>query len=107
MSDKLPEAWPGLAMQWQTKDKLDPYMATTKPPSRYSSTPAIQRARYCLRSHNGYATENGFTDDPSSAIQLVDKETAMRRIIASGRPDLLPHLVHFQKNGEHWHPIPT
>jgi hypothetical protein len=80
-------------------------MDITKQPLLYSSTHASQRVRYLLKSPNGFATENGFTDDPSSAIQIVDHESAVRRIIASGRSDLLPHLVHFEKHGESWESI--
>jgi hypothetical protein len=67
----------------------------------------MTRVRFVFKSPSGFATENGFTDDPSNAIQVVDHESAMRRIKESGRSDLMPHLVQFQKHGDHWHPITT
>ena len=39
------------------------------------------RNRYCLRSLHGYATENGFTQNPGDAIQLVMYETALRQVL--------------------------
>ena len=104
MSDRLPEAWPGLAMQWQTVDKSAPFTAITKLPSHCSLIPAIKRTRYCLKSLQGFATENGFTNDPSKAIQFVEQESATRAVIDAGRTDLVPTLVQFQKHGEHWQP---
>ena len=53
----------------------------------------------------GFATEDGFTDDPSAAIQLVDLKTANKRIAESGRTDLVPWLVTFELHGEIWQPI--
>ena len=104
-SKLLPEPWPGLLTEWQTSDKQDSSMAITKAPSRYCSTNRVTRSRYCLRSHNGYATENGFTQNPAEAIQLVSHEAAARRVMRSGRVDLLPHQVTFQFDGDHWQPI--
>ena len=107
MSSKLPELWPGLSTEWRTLDKPDSSTASTKAPSRYCSTNPVTRSRYCLRSPQGFATENGFTQNPAEAIQMVDNESAVRRIIRSGRLDLLPCLVTFQFDGEHWRPITT
>ena len=105
MSSKLPDLWPGLLTEWQTLDKPDSSMANTKAPSRYYSTNRVTRNRYCLRSQRGFATENGFTDNPAEAIQLVDHETAAQRVLQSGRIDLLPCLVTFEFNGDHWKPV--
>ena len=99
------DAWPGLSTEWQTSDKQDSSTASTKALSRYCSTNPVTRNRYCLRSLNGYATENGFTDNAAEAIQLVDHETAAWRVMQSGRVDLLPHLVTFQFDGDHWRPV--
>ena len=104
-SKLLPEPWPGLSTEWQTLDKQDSFMANTKAPSRYCSTNRAMRSRYCLRSLQGFATENGFTDNPAEAIQMVDHEAAAWRVMNSGRHDLLPCLVTFQFNGDHWEPI--
>ena len=104
-SNLLPEPWPGLLTEWQTSDKQDSFMASTKEPSRYCLTNRVTRSRYCLRSQHGFATENGFTDNPAEAIQLVDHEAAARRVLHSGRHDLLPCLVTFQFDGDHWTPI--
>ena len=101
----LPEPWPGLSTEWQTLDKQDSSTANTKAPSRYCSTNPVTRSRYCLRSPNGYATENGFTQNPAEAIQMVDHEAAAWRVMNSGRHDLLPCLVTFQFDGDHWKPI--
>ena len=99
------DAWPGLSTDWQTLDKQDSCMANTKAPSRFCSTNPVTRSRYCLRSPNGYATENGFTQNPAEAIQLVDHESAAWRVMNAGRHDLLPHLVTFQFDGDHWQPV--
>jgi hypothetical protein len=106
-SKLLPEPWPGLSTEWQTSDKQDSSMANTRARSRYCSTNPVTRNRYCLRSPNGYATENGFTQNPAEAIQLVDHEAAARRVLFSGRHDLLPHPVTFQFDGDHWTPVTT
>ena len=106
-SNMLPEPWPGLLMQWPNGEKLVPYTDNTLEPSCFSPIAPAKRSRYLLRSINGFATESGFTDHPEEAIQLVDHESAARRIIASGRADLLPHLVHFEKHGETWQSIST
>ena len=103
----LPEPWPGLLMQWPNGETLVPYSDNSLQPSCYSPIASAKRSRYLLRSTNGFATESGFTDYPEEAIQLVDHESAARRIIASGRADLLPHLVHFEKHGETWQSIST
>jgi len=107
MSYKLPDTWPGLLRPCTPEVTMEPSMGTSEPRLLYSSTPPTQRVRFVLKSPSGFATENGFTDDPSSAIQIVDHESAMRRIRESGRSDLMPHLVHFQRNGDYWHPITT
>ena len=104
-SKLLPEPWPGLSTEWQTLDKQDSSMANTKALSRYCSTNRVTRNRYCLRSLQGFATENGFTDNPAKAIQMVDHEAAAWRVMNSGRHDLLPCLVTFRFNGDHWEPI--
>ena len=104
-SKLLPEPWPGLSTEWQTSDKQDSSTANTKALSRYCSTNRVTRNRYCLRSLHGFATENGFTDNPAEAIQVVDRETAARRVIHSGRLDLLPCLITFQFDGAHWTPV--
>ena len=106
-SNMLPEPWPGLLMQWPNGEKLVPYTDNTLEPSCFSPIAPAKRSRYLLRSTNGFATESGFTDYPEEAIQLVDRKTAFHRIEASGRTDLLPHLVHFEKHGETWQSIST
>jgi hypothetical protein len=104
-SKLLPEPWPGLSTEWQTLDKQDSFMANTKAHSHFCSTNPVTRSRYCLRSHQGFATENGFTHNPAEAIQVVDHETAARRVLHAGRHDLLPCLITFQFDGANW--IPT
>ena len=104
-SKLLPEPWPGLSTEWQTSDKQDSSTANTKALSRYCSTNRVTRNRYCLRSLHGFATENGFTDNPAEAIQLVDHETAAQRVLQAGRHDLLPHPVTFQFDGHYWTPV--
>ena len=104
-SKLLPEPWPGLSTEWRTLDKQDSSTANTKALSRYCSTNRVTRNRYCLRSLHGFATENGFTDNPAEAIQLVDHEAAARRVLFSGRVDLLPCQVTFELNDDTWRPV--
>ena len=80
-------------------------MANSNQRFYFSVKSPVTRSRYCLRSHNGFATENGFTDNPAEAIQLVDHEAAAWRVMQSGRHDLLPHPVTFQFDGDHWTPV--
>ena len=40
--------------------------------------------------------------DPAKAIQLSSQEAAAQRILSSGRIDLLPHPVTFEKHDERW-----
>ena len=110
LSLRLPGTWPGLLPNCASE------VITTTPPSSTSTfTPCTalstskphRRNRYCLRSPLGFATEYGFTDNPAEAIQLVDHETAARRIIEAGRLDLLPCPVTFELNGDHWHAVAT
>lgn len=66
-----------------------------------------QRNRYCLRSLHGFATEDGFTENPSEAIQIAVYEVAIKRLEKADRPDLSLQLITFEKHGDHWKPITT
>ena len=99
------DAWPGLAMATPNLDKQDSFTDNSSQRFYSSVKSPVTRSRYCLRSQHGFATENGFTDNPAEAIQLVDHETAAQRVLQSGRHDLLPHPVTFQFDGDHWKPV--
>ena len=99
------DAWPGLATGTPNLDKQDSF--TDNSSQRFYSfvKSPVRRNRYCLRSLHGFATENGFTDNPAEAIQLVDHEAAARRVLLSGRVDLLPCQVTFELNDDTWRPV--
>lgn len=70
-----------------------------------STSKHLRRTRFCLLSHHGFVTDDGFTDDPSEAIQIIDHSVAVQRISTANRIDLIPVPVTFEFNGHRWHPI--
>ena len=102
-SDLLPSPWPGLLTNGTNQNApKKAFTVESDQPKTCSVMSPTQRIRYCMRGRNGYATENGFTLDPADAIQLTSQEAAAQRILESGRYDLLPHPVTFEKHDERW-----
>ena len=64
----------------------------------------LSKSPYCLLSPLGFATEDGFTDDPSEAIQIQELDVAIARAASHGT-GLVPIQVTFEKHGDFWHPI--
>ena len=103
LSRLLPNPWPGLLSTGTDQEHPEKiYIIESEAPNTCSVMSVTSRIRYCLRGHLGYATENGFTYDPAEAIQLTSHEAASQRIFESGRADLLPHPVKFEKRNERW-----
>lgn len=99
----LPNPWPGLLPNGTNPNVLKKvFTVELDQPKTFCAMSPTQRIRYCLRGPQGYATENGFTMDPGEAIQLSSQEAAAQRILTSGRIDLLPHPVTFEKHDERW-----
>ena len=102
-SNLLPNPWPGLLPNGTNQNfPKRVFTVESDQPKICSVMSPTQRIRYCLRGPQGYATENGFTLDPAEAIQLSSQEAAAQRILSSGRIDLLPHPVTFEKHDERW-----
>ena len=105
-SNQLPNPWPGLFPNGTVQESLEKSFTIEYVQQNTSSVmSATRRIRYLLRGLRGYATETGYTLDPTEAIQLSSSEAATKRIMESGRLDLLPHPVEFEKINDTWHPI--
>lgn len=105
---RLPGTWPGLLPSCASEvTTLLPRSSTSTctPYIDRSTSNRLRKTRWCLVSNGRYALEDGFTDHPEEAIQLICLDVAIQRIIASGRLGLVPCPVTFELDGDNWEAV--